>query len=164
MTFLFLTPCNVSHLEMFVCFGISGIMFSSLITGVITDSIKDAVGRPRPNFFLRCFPNRIPVCVLSHSCYFITFIFIPRKVWIGLRTTYLGLSIVLSFWSSSLWNSLCYVYKLILAYSDKHFAIAYKTAKNLCEKVDYSFSLIVEIAFARNFKCLIKMFTQLIIF
>ncbi|OIW02660.1 hypothetical protein TanjilG_29436 [Lupinus angustifolius] len=40
---------------------ILGLMFASLITGVITDSIKDAVGRPRPNFFLRCFPDKIPV-------------------------------------------------------------------------------------------------------
>ncbi|XP_057431153.1 probable lipid phosphate phosphatase 4 [Lotus japonicus] len=40
---------------------ILGLMFASLITGVITDSIKDAVGRPRPNFFQRCFPDKIPV-------------------------------------------------------------------------------------------------------
>ncbi|KAK7301640.1 hypothetical protein RJT34_12510 [Clitoria ternatea] len=37
-----------------------GLMFASLITGVITDAIKDAVGRPRPNFFQRCFPDKIP--------------------------------------------------------------------------------------------------------
>ncbi|AEE76067.1 Phosphatidic acid phosphatase (PAP2) family protein [Arabidopsis thaliana] len=39
---------------------ILGIGFSCLVTGVTTDSIKDAVGRPRPNFFYRCFPNGKP--------------------------------------------------------------------------------------------------------
>ncbi|KAL5221491.1 hypothetical protein ABZP36_026204 [Zizania latifolia] len=38
-----------------------GILFSVLITGILTDAIKDAVGRPRPNFFWRCFPDGIAV-------------------------------------------------------------------------------------------------------
>lgn len=38
---------------------ILGLLFSVLITAVLTDAIKDAVGRPRPDFFWRCFPDGI---------------------------------------------------------------------------------------------------------
>ncbi|XP_054775799.1 lipid phosphate phosphatase 2-like isoform X2 [Prosopis cineraria] len=36
---------------------ILGLLDSVLITAVVTDAIKDGIGRPRPDFFWRCFPN-----------------------------------------------------------------------------------------------------------
>ncbi|KAL6603834.1 hypothetical protein ACP70R_044195 [Stipagrostis hirtigluma subsp. patula] len=39
---------------------LAGLLFSVLITAVLTDAIKDGVGRPRPDFFWRCFPDGVP--------------------------------------------------------------------------------------------------------
>ncbi|KAK4409581.1 Lipid phosphate phosphatase 2 [Sesamum angolense] len=44
---------------------ILGLAYSLLVTAIITDSIKDAVGRPRPNFFYRCFPDGIAIFDLN---------------------------------------------------------------------------------------------------
>uniref|UniRef100_A0A452ZS68 Phosphatidic acid phosphatase type 2/haloperoxidase domain-containing protein n=2 Tax=Aegilops tauschii subsp. strangulata TaxID=200361 RepID=A0A452ZS68_AEGTS len=53
---------------------ILGLLFSVLITGVLTDAIKDGVGRPRPNFYYRCFPDGVPVSSLP-NCFFRAFHF-----------------------------------------------------------------------------------------
>ncbi|XP_022158499.1 putative lipid phosphate phosphatase 3, chloroplastic [Momordica charantia] len=36
---------------------ILGILLSVLVTGVLTEATKNATGRPRPDFFWRCFPD-----------------------------------------------------------------------------------------------------------
>ena len=52
----------------------AGILFSVLITAVLTDAIKDAVGRPRPDFFWRCFPDGIGVGILISLFELIVFV------------------------------------------------------------------------------------------
>ncbi|KAK4747519.1 hypothetical protein SAY87_014105 [Trapa incisa] len=42
--------CDLHH-------AILGLLYSALVTSVITNAIKNAVGRPRPDFFWRCFPD-----------------------------------------------------------------------------------------------------------
>lgn len=70
---------RIDNLELFVA---AALLFSVLVTMVITESIKNAVGRPRPDFFWRCFPDGkdvwssefvfFNICIVANS-YFTNF-------------------------------------------------------------------------------------------
>nr|CAB3470876.1 unnamed protein product [Digitaria exilis] len=50
----------ISDSDIHTIYAQSGLLFSVLITAVLTVVIKDGVGRPRPDFFWRCFPDGVP--------------------------------------------------------------------------------------------------------
>ncbi|KAG2617746.1 hypothetical protein PVAP13_3NG183374 [Panicum virgatum] len=54
---IYMKQRNVSDMH----HAILGLLFSVLVTSVLTDAIKDGGGRPRPNFFWRCFPDGVTV-------------------------------------------------------------------------------------------------------
>lgn len=78
------------HFRYFICH--LGLFFSVLITGLITDAIKDAVGRPRPNFFWRCFPDGIAVRLPRP---FVSPGFSKLKAW--LRVLHISLNLLVVF-------------------------------------------------------------------
>lgn len=60
----FLCTVLIIEIDIYEC---AGLLYSVLITAVITDAIKDGVGRPRPDFFWRCFPDGKAVCSSVHQ-------------------------------------------------------------------------------------------------
>lgn len=46
---------------------ILGLLTTVALTAVITDSIKDGIGRPRPHFFARCFGNPLATPAYDHA-------------------------------------------------------------------------------------------------
>lgn len=64
--FLGVSVCGFSLFLTRTQYSQAGLLFSVLITAIVTVAIKDAVGRPRPDFFWRCFPDGVPVSS-SHS-------------------------------------------------------------------------------------------------
>eukprot|EP00246_Nothoceros_aenigmaticus_P014668 TRINITY_DN5744_c0_g1_i1.p1 TRINITY_DN5744_c0_g1~~TRINITY_DN5744_c0_g1_i1.p1 ORF type:complete len:306 (+),score=25.09 TRINITY_DN5744_c0_g1_i1:329-1246(+) len=53
MSVVFCVRRNVRDLH----HAVLGLLFTIVLTAVITDAVKDAVGRPRPDFMARCFPG-----------------------------------------------------------------------------------------------------------
>lgn len=67
---------------MLIWYACPGLLYSVLLSGVLTDAIKDAVGRPRPDFFWRCFPNGKGV--RSHQLVYVSFyVLLPQIYMIG---------------------------------------------------------------------------------
>lgn len=53
----FLITRNAKSTIADIYFAINGLTLAYCITGIFTATLKVIVGRPRPNFFLRCFPE-----------------------------------------------------------------------------------------------------------